>query len=114
MGQERGGVSGHVLQPVGRRRAVAHEQGPEIRRALELGREADVTVVVADSEEAAAGEVLHELLGPGDELGPQAHDQQQRRIGGIAPGLELDIDPIDVCGGHGGSLAGDDGSGATS
>ena len=43
-----------------------------------------VAVVEADDVEAAPASSLAELVVPGDHLHPEAHDQQQRRVGRVA------------------------------
>ena len=62
---------------------------------LELGRQPGVAVVVADDEEPAVDERLAELDGPGDQLGAQAHHEQERLVTGVAEGLVADLDPVD-------------------
>jgi hypothetical protein len=52
--------------------------------------------VIADDEEAAPGELLAEVIPPGDHLRPEAHDQQQRRVGAVAERLVAELDPVDV------------------
>src|SRR5829696_6119334 len=54
---------------------------------IEVGRAADVAVVEADDIEAALGELVAEVLVPGDHLRRQSHDQHDRRVVGIAQGL---------------------------
>jgi hypothetical protein len=100
LGQQRGGIVGHVLNPVGRRGAVTAEEGDEVGDALELRRQADVAVVVADGEETAAGQLLDETLGPGGQLPTQSHHEEERGIRRIPVGHVLDVDPVDVHGGH--------------
>ncbi len=58
-----------------------------------MGRAADVAIVEAHHEKTALGELLAEVLLPGDHLGAEAHDQQRRRIGGVAVGLVAEGDP---------------------
>ncbi len=88
------GVLGHVGERVllGADPAaehLAHRRRPEV----EVGRAADVAVVEADDVEAAVGELLAELLVPGDHLGRQAHHQHHRGVGGVAEGLVAEGDP---------------------
>ena len=59
-------------------------------------RAPDVAVVVADDVEAAPGEVRAEVLVPAEHLRPQAHDEQQGGVGGIAEGLEAELDVADA------------------
>ena len=46
--------------------------------------------------EAAAGEVGAEVLVPAEHLRPQPHDEQEGGVGGIAEGLEADLDVADA------------------
>jgi hypothetical protein len=86
-------VAGHVGERVGRA-AVTLEQLQQARRGLvlEMRRAADVAVVVADHVEPALGQLPAEVVVVGDHLGAEAHDQQHRRVPGIAEGLEADLD----------------------
>jgi hypothetical protein len=62
-----------------------------------VGRAADVAVVEADDVKAALGELLAELLVPGDHLGGQAHHEDDRRVGWVAERLVAEGDvPADV------------------
>ena len=58
-------------------------------------RAPDVAVVVADDEVAAPGQLLAEVLVPGEHLRAQAHDQQHRRVGRVAERLVTDLDVAD-------------------
>ena len=85
-------VGGHVGQVVRRARccrrrswrsrAAARSTSPSTG---DLGGQPDVAVVEPDHEEAAVDQALTELVGPGDHLGAQAHDQQQGRVGRDRP-----------------------------
>ena len=94
------GVGGHVGQAVGRPRparpgAAARNGGEEVAAdVVELGGQADVAVVVADHAEAAVDEGVAELDGPGDELGAEAHHEQQRLAARVAVGLVAELDPV--------------------
>ena len=59
-------------------------------------RAPDVAVVVADDVEAAPGQLRAEVLVPAEHLRAQAHDEQQGGIGGIAEGLEAELDVADA------------------
>ena len=91
-------VGGHLGQRVGRGALVAPHYLPEGRDggAREDRRAPDVAVVVADDVEAAAGEVGAEVLVPAEHLRAQAHDEQDGGVGGIAEGLEADLDVADA------------------
>src|SRR5271157_5450400 len=52
-----------------------------------MGGAADVAIVEADHVQLARGELFAEVVLPGDHLCAQPHDQQHRRIGGVAKGL---------------------------
>ena len=92
--EEADAVGGHLGQAVGRGALVAADDLAEARHrgAREDGRAPDVAVVVADDVEAAAGEVGAEVLVPAEHLRAQAHDEQEGGVGGIAEGLEADLD----------------------
>ena len=91
-------VGGHLGQAVRGGALVAAEDLAEgrDRGAREDRRAPDVAVVVADDVEAAAGEVLAEVLVPAEHLRAQTHDEQHRGVGGIAEGLEADLDVADA------------------
>ena len=72
-----------------------------VGRAVEVGRAADVAVVVPDHEEAAARELGAEVVLVGDHLRAEAHDQQHRGVGRVAEGLVTDVDVADAAGGLG-------------
>ncbi len=54
----------------------------------------DVAVVEAHDVVAAGGQVLAELVRPGEHLRAQPHDQQQRRLPQLAEGLVRDLDAV--------------------
>ena len=89
-------VVGHVAEGVGRARLVAQEELLDGRRAvvLEVGRAADVAVVVADDEVAAGGELLAERVGPAEHLRAEAHHQQHRRVRRVPERLEADLEVV--------------------
>ncbi len=66
---------------------------------------AHVTVVEPDDEKTASGEVLAELVRPGDHLRPQAHDEHDRRCAGVTEAL---IRQLDAIGGNPAQPAGGD------
>ncbi len=98
--EQAGGVVRHVLDRVGRRRRVPREEGHDVGHPLPLGRQATVPVVEADDEVATVAQARDEALGPRDELRAEAHDEEQRRVGGITLQHVLDVDSVDVGGGH--------------
>ena len=100
LSEQGSGIVGHVLNEIDGRRRVAAQERAEVGQTFELGREPAVTVVEADDEEAALAQPVDELLGPGDQLSPQPHDEEERRIGWIPFREVLDVDPVDVGGGH--------------
>src|SRR5690349_17622872 len=58
---------------------------------------ADVAVVETNDEKAARGQLAAEVLMPGDHLRAEAHDQQHRRVSGVAESLVAEGDaPADV------------------
>jgi hypothetical protein len=96
MVEEPDAVGRHVGDLVGRRPLVAPDQLPRGRRvALDRGGAPDVAIVVADDEEAAAGELLAQILVPAEHLHGEPHDQQQRGIGGIAERLVAELEVAD-------------------
>ena len=90
------GVVGHVAQRVGQLGLTAHEPTDDIAAmtalAAQLGRATDVAVVEADHVEAALGELLAELRCPPGQRPGEAHDQQQRRIIGVAERVVAELD----------------------
>jgi hypothetical protein len=94
LADQAGGVLGHVGERVllGADPAaehLAHRRRPEV----EVGRAADVPVVEADHVEAPVGELLAEVLVPGDHLRGQTHHQHHRGVGRITVGLVAEGDP---------------------
>ncbi|HYN91818.1 MAG TPA: hypothetical protein VER75_07845, partial [Thermoleophilaceae bacterium] len=91
------GVIRHVVQQV---RHPGGEPGHQAHYVwhgrVDLCRETGVAVVEADHVEAALGEALAQLQVPVDQLHPQAHHQQQRRIVRVADRLVGDLEPSDV------------------
>ena len=88
-------VVGHVRERVG---GTTDAPGDELasgrrRRVGEVRRAAAVAVVEADDMEAAAGEPLAELLGPGDHLEAQPDDEQQGGVARVAERLVAELDP---------------------
>ncbi len=95
------GVVGHVVECVGRPRlACEHAGDVRLPNRLELGRESDVAIVVADDVEAALDQLVDEAVIPGDELGAEAHDQQQRRVLLVAVDLVLDLETVGLQSSH--------------
>ena len=90
-----GGVVGQVVERV-RRLRVARVCGGDVGRprGLHLGREAGVAIVVADDVEPALDQLIDEALIPRDELGAEAHDQQQRPALRVPVGLVLELDAV--------------------
>lgn len=74
---------------------------------VELGGEPRVSIVVANDPEAIVHEALNQILGPGDELLAEPHDEQKDGILRVAVDLVLDVDAVDV-GAHGAWRAGTD------
>ena len=91
-------VGGHVRQPIRdrRHRTTAgprrHHRRQVHRHALQLGGQATVTIVEPHDETSGIHERLTPLVGPGDELRAEAHDEQHRRIAPVTRGLEVDLD----------------------
>ncbi len=87
------GIAGHVGEGIGRadRQAEAithHFVGqPRAGHRHVPGRQADVTVVVADHPEALLAQGADHLVRPVDQLPAQAHHQQQGRIAVAADAL---------------------------
>ena len=83
---ESDGVVGHVVQGVGNvgplpGHDLRHQRASVGRRqVLKMGRLADVAVVEPDDAKPLRGQPLAERLRPGDELGGEAHDEQNERI----------------------------------
>jgi hypothetical protein len=67
-------------------------------------RQADVAVVEAHDVEAVRRELLAERVLEVDALAPEAVDQQQRLVAGIAEGLEIQLDGSVVGSRHGGII----------
>ena len=59
-------------------------------------RASGVAVVEPNDVEAAASQLLAEVLGPSEHLHPEPHDQQHRRILLAAERLVAEPDPADV------------------
>ena len=80
-------ILGHIAQGVGRRNGQAelvtqHLEGQVgTGRRLAPGRQADITIVVADHPKALLTERHDHFIRPMDQLPAQPHHQQQRRIG---------------------------------
>ena len=88
LAQQPGRVARHVGEGVEHRVDLARDQLARGRRpSLDPGGPPDVAIVEADDLKAAPGERGAELIGPADHLGGQPHDQQHRRIGGVAEPL---------------------------
>ena len=96
-------VGGHVPQRVRRHRERALEvagghggdEVAEVDRVLvQLRRQAAVAVVVADDVAAAGGEHAAEVGVPAEQLGAEAHHEQDGRVAGVAEGLVLDRDGL--------------------
>ncbi len=90
--------AGRVLRHVGELVLGSREATPqELRNAgrvpREVRRAAGVPVVEADDVEATARELLAEVLLPADHLHPESHDEQQRRVRGVAERLVAERDP---------------------
>ena len=96
--EEADGVVGHVGDRVRRVLAAqgeaAHLGDGRRRQAIEVGGAPDVAVVVTDDVVAVGGQVPAQVLGPGDHLGAEAHDQQQRHVGRVTEGLVRDLDVV--------------------
>ena len=91
------GVGGQVRKCVGHRRALAcadcREHAGHVGRDVgELGRQADVTVVEADHEEAFGDELLAPLDAVVDALRAEPVHEQQGRLAGFAEGLVVQLD----------------------
>src|SRR5215210_7236699 len=61
---------------------------------LVADRSAGIPVVVADEESGACRETLTELLLPREQRGGRSVDKQDRGVGGIAEGLDAEVDPV--------------------
>ena len=98
-----GGIIGHIGHGVRRFDGPAAQEREEgldriTHRALvEPRAEADVPVVESDHPVAPVGQLPTEVLRPHRHLGTQPHDEQDRRIGGIAELLVLQCQPIGLC-----------------
>src|SRR5260370_34307545 len=62
--------------------------------AGEMGRLADVAVVERDDPKSLRRQALAERLRPEDELGAEAHDQQDERVAIASEALIFDVDSI--------------------
>ena len=95
---QRDAVRGHVAQRVGHRHPAAEEGVDEVlagdAAVAEERRVAGVAVVVADDEEAGGGQLLAQRVRPPGEGAAEPHHQQQRVAGGVAEGLEADLDAV--------------------
>ena len=112
--EQPGRVAGHVCERV---RGTSDVSGEELapgrrRRSGEVRRASAVAVVEADHVEATRGEPFAELLGPGDHLKPEPHDEQQGGVVWVAERLVAELDPgggaellVDL--GHGETVAGE-------
>src|SRR6476469_7133620 len=74
-------------------------QHPRVDRALgpqsaHLRRQPGVTVVEADHPIAAREQLFAEAVGPHRQLSADAHDQQDRRVGGVA---EIFVEDLNRC-----------------
>ena len=101
--EEAEAVVRHVHEQVRRVDAEARHRAHHVRHGrIDLRGHARVAVVEADHVEAALRDALAELLVPVDELHPEAHHEQERRVGGIADRLvgELDRSDADALLGH--------------
>ncbi len=86
--EQAGRIVGHVGERVVRRATRARQQLREARRTpRDVRGAADVAIVEANDEQSAGGELLAEVLLPGDHLSAQPHDQQSRRVGWLPEGL---------------------------
>src|SRR5215469_6426372 len=86
------GIGGHVTDGV--RRMAPHEDIGEVRwpDIVQMGRGANVAVVEPDDEMTALREGAAELVGPGDHLHGQAHDQDDRRLAWVTERLVGEFD----------------------
>ena len=103
-------VQGHVVEAVGgvdgiAARRPAHGLG-DIHRAglVELGGEPRVPVVEGDDAVPALHQLRQELLGPGDALGAEPPNQQQRAARLLSEFLGVDLDSVRLAGSHLSSL----------
>lgn len=99
--QEADSVDRHVAQRVRRHRLgvvelAGGEDADELHQVygavVDLGRQPAVTVVVADHVTAGGGQQPTEPGVPAEHLGPEAHHQQDRRIGRIPERFVLQLD----------------------
>ena len=70
-----------------------------------MGRLADVAVVEPDDAKPLRGQPLAERLRPGDELGGEAHDEQNERIAVASEAFIFDVDSVGSDLRHGGPPA---------
>jgi len=106
--QQRRGVVGHVLQGVGRL-LLPHGDVEHVGQAqvVELAGEPDVTVVETDHvERAGRGQLLAEVLVPGDHLDAQAHHEQEGRGARAAERVVFELHPVGLGSWHVAILAG--------
>ena len=88
-------VVGHVVEGV--RGPAANDI--EERREPQLGkvrRLADIAVVEADDVAPGVGQLFAELVGPGETLGAESHDEHHGRVRVIAERVERDVDAVGV------------------
>ena len=93
---------GHVGQVAAAEDRVEHDHRLDLL-AVEVRRQSAVPVVEADHVATTLGQRLAQLEVPGDELGREAHHQEQRRIARRPERLVLDLDGFRVGGGDGGA-----------
>lgn len=62
---------------------------------LVADRSAGVAVVVADDESGGSGETLAELILPPVHRSGRSVDKEDRRVGGVAEGLDVEVHPVD-------------------
>ena len=93
-------VIGHVVERVGNvrplpRHHLRHQRARVRRRqGSEMSRLAGVAVVEPDHPKALAGKPSAKRLRPQDELGGEAHDQQDERIAVPPEALVFDVDSV--------------------
>jgi hypothetical protein len=97
------GVPRHVLEQVGHPRGQARHQPHDVRdRRRDLGGQPGVAVVEADHVEAAPREQLAQVAVPVDQLHPETHHEQERRVRRVADRLvdELELAGLGALFGH--------------
>ena len=104
------GVAGHVVEGVGNlrpppRHDLRHQRARVRRRQIgEMGRLADVAIIEPDDAKPIGRQPLAERVRPENELGGEAHDEQDERVAHASEALIFDVDSLGSNLRHGQSL----------